>query len=905
MKPFFALAMFLVLAVPAGAEQLNDEQLNGELLNDELLNGEHLVVLTGLPGDVEREAAYERDLARLLEILALPNARPRRLTIFTDSGSADLPAGLQAEVLRSSRENVLNLELDGRATFFVWGHGGTIGPKAVFHVRGPRIETGDLSALAEAVPASRWILFFNHSGAFARALQGPGREILASENQTVYRSSPEGLAHVLEILRGAPDLSLDQLGRRFGPRIVGWYEENHLARQEDPYLWLGDEEAVHLAALAKEEVVAEQASSAQASPAQTTPAQTTDHRDKAEAGKVAEVDPTAVWETVRPISPSDHPDHDAAVLWRSDRYILADRPAMQHETDQLIQILTEEGTVHGDVEVTYSPPDEKLTFIDLEVRRPDGTVLRLPPDSIGDLTGTALPGYRAPTRKRFAMPQVTAGSILRLHYRREWRRFPLPHVPLEITLAEGLPVLRSEVSVRVDSEQPFHSTFRFHPAVEPDVEEKPYSKIYTWRFEDLEPTPDEVLTAPASAPALLVSTFPNWNEFLGWYQRLIQHADELTPEIAAYTQELIAGADDDRARVEAIYNFVTGLRYVAIPLGVNSHRPHAAANVFANRYGDCKDKANLFNTMLGSIGIDADLVLVPRFSQAYDETPGLGFNHAISRVRLGDEILWADTTDDTAPFGLLPPGDPGRRVLVIADGVEGLTTLPQPRPEDHRLTLKSTVDLRSPGEQGAPVRMSLAAAGYPDYELRRAARGVAGRERTRPLPWAGLRPNAGVFALADQGFTPPAALGKPFEWRGEGHWAGIATGMDRQETPRVLQVQLPFLLPEEWDSALHERKAPLYLHNGYPLTFDQEITFLLEEGQSVELPEEQSGNADGVLEWRLSWSQNSQGLTARLRLVLEKGELDGDATRSFQSELRRLTAALGPRSNVWLGRPTT
>ena len=48
---------------------------------------------------------------------------------------------------------------------------------------------------------------------------------------------------------------------------------------------------------------------------------------------------------------------------------------MQQSTDQLIQILTDEGTVHGDVEVTYSPPDEKLTFVDLEVRRPDGKVV--------------------------------------------------------------------------------------------------------------------------------------------------------------------------------------------------------------------------------------------------------------------------------------------------------------------------------------------------------------------------------------------------------------------------------------------------------------------------------------------------------------------------------------------------
>jgi transglutaminase-like putative cysteine protease len=67
---------------------------------------------------------------------------------------------------------------------------------------------------------------------------------------------------------------------------------------------------------------------------------------------------------------------------------------------------------------------------------------------------------------------------------------------------------------------------------------------------------------------------------------------------------------------------VTGLRYVAVPLGVNSHRPHAAANVLKNGFGDCKDKANLLNALLRAQGIAADLVLVPRFAQAYPEAPG-------------------------------------------------------------------------------------------------------------------------------------------------------------------------------------------------------------------------------------------------------------------------------------------
>src|SRR5205823_4575062 len=119
-----------------------------------------------------------------------------------------------------------------------------------------------------------------------------------------------------------------------------------------------------------------------------------------------------------------------------------------------------------------------------------------------------------------------------------------------------------------------------------------------------------------------------------------------TPEIKAQATALTREAKSDRERVAAICNYVTSLRYIAVPLGVNSVRPHAAANVLANQFGDCKDKANLFNTLLSALNIKAHLVLVPRFSQAYDSIPGLAFNHAISRVSLGDSTLWVDTTDD-------------------------------------------------------------------------------------------------------------------------------------------------------------------------------------------------------------------------------------------------------------------
>ena len=190
-----------------------------------------------------------------------------------------------------------------------------------------------------------------------------------------------------------------------------------------------------------------------------------------------------------------------------------------------------------------------------------------------------------------------------------------------------------------------------------------------------------------------MTTFPDWASFGAWYSGLIRESNPPSPEMAAQAAELAAPAKTDREKIAAVARFVTNFRYIAIPLGVNSFRPHAAANVWQNRYGDCKDKANLLNTMLGTLGYKANLVLVPRFSQAYEDLPGFAFNHAISAVQLDGQTLFIDSTDDVCRIGLLPPGDPGRKVLVINDQNHALTQLPEAVAHDHRLILETKLNL--------------------------------------------------------------------------------------------------------------------------------------------------------------------------------------------------------------------
>jgi transglutaminase superfamily protein len=113
------------------------------------------------------------------------------------------------------------------------------------------------------------------------------------------------------------------------------------------------------------------------------------------------------------------------------------------------------------------------------------------------------------------------------------------------------------------------------------------------------------------------------------------------------------------------------IRYVAIELGIGGWQPHAASEVFAHRYGDCKDKATLLSSMLSQVGIESYYVVIN--SKRGSVTPQVpanvgGFNHVVLAIKLPpnvsdpslvatiqhprlEHLLYFDPTNELTPFG--------------------------------------------------------------------------------------------------------------------------------------------------------------------------------------------------------------------------------------------------------------
>ena len=138
------------------------------------------------------------------------------------------------------------------------------------------------------------------------------------------------------------------------------------------------------------------------------------------------------------------------------------------------------------------------------------------------------------------------------------------------------------------------------------------------------------------APGLANPIGGTWQSIGEWYAQLSSDRLKATPEIAAKTAELTAGKTDFYDKTEAVAEFVQKqIRYFVIESGIGGLQPHPAADIFKNRYGDCKDKATLLSAMLSTVDIHSALLMVDTVRGFVDpDAPSLMGNHMIAAIEV-------------------------------------------------------------------------------------------------------------------------------------------------------------------------------------------------------------------------------------------------------------------------------
>ncbi len=461
-----------------------------------------------------------------------------------------------------------------------------------------------------------------------------------------------------------------------------------------------------------------------------------------------------------------------------------------------IRILSKEGRGEAVAAVHYLTDTGKVRDMRGWVIRPSEEVKKLDKDSALDLAAAPNDVFNDVRVKVLsARDEVEPGAVFGCEWISEDRSI---FTQFEWQFQERLPVVVSRFTITLSAGWRAEAVMLNHAKIEPTVS----GTTYSWELRDLPYIEEEPLSPPVTniAPRLAVSYFPppdkkagngktfsNWADVSRWLTELSEPQASIDDAMANKAKQLTANAKTELDRIRAIGRYVQGVNYVSIQTGIGrggGYRPHAATDVFAKSYGDCKDKANLMRAMLKAIGIQSYLVSIYSGDASYvrEEWPSpQQFNHCIIAIKVNDDtqaatiikhpslgrLLIFDPTDDNTPVGDLPDGEQGSLALIIAGDAGALLRMPKTEPETNRLerlteveldgdgVIKAIIHERSAGQSAVSERSRFRRLAQPEYVKmieEWITRGASGAEVSKIEPSDKLE--EGKFSL-DVEFTAP------------------------------------------------------------------------------------------------------------------------------------------------------
>jgi transglutaminase-like putative cysteine protease len=252
-------------------------------------------------------------------------------------------------------------------------------------------------------------------------------------------------------------------------------------------------------------------------------------------------------------------------------------------------------------------------------------------------------------------------------------------------------------------------------------------RTYTWATQDLKKTEREPF-APDSVygESIVIGSRLSWNDVSKWYAGLAKGRYALDPAIEKRALEVLAGAKTRDDTLRQLYRWVAqDFRYVSLSLGIGGYQPHPPSMVFANKYGDCKDKATFFIAVARRFGYQAYPVLLSADGGVDTLLPTAHqFDHMIAAVaKPGGGWQFLDLTAEIVPYGEIPPDEQGEFGLLVNDDGAGTGVIfPELAPNANRSSVLIAGELTAEG--GFNGKWTVTASGNNQYGMRQQMSGT-------------------------------------------------------------------------------------------------------------------------------------------------------------------------------------
>jgi tetratricopeptide (TPR) repeat protein len=401
-------------------------------------------------------------------------------------------------------------------------------------------------------------------------------------------------------------------------------------------------------------------------------------------------------------------DVDVEIQLRETRYAVNADGSMEIVQHERWRALTGNGRKQlSRIEVPYVQSLETVEFRSIRTLKNDGSVVDGDPSSTFDTSPAANPNAPSydDTRSRTVLPpNLETGDSVEFE---AVRRVATWIKPGDFWFGH-----QARTGVRVLSEivvldLPADRKVAFYESSAGTVENSGGRRIERWQLSNLQ---TEEKSLEQKRPVFMVSSLLTWDAVGQWLHSLNDEASAPTAEIKALAAKLTAGQSTEMARVTALYTYVaTKIRYTGVSFGLGRIKPHNAATVLRNAFGDCKDQTALLTALLTAGGFKSHAVLTyPGIGIAVPEVPSLDqLNHEFVEVETKGGVIFLDPSIGLAPPQVMQPGVRGRTALVVEDGGASVVEIPAKSPVPNRISSSVRGKINSEGAFEGSARIEL------------------------------------------------------------------------------------------------------------------------------------------------------------------------------------------------------
>jgi hypothetical protein len=446
--------------------------------------------------------------------------------------------------------------------------------------------------------------------------------------------------------------------------------------------------------------------------------------------QIQDLDPESARTISQAPAPENYPQAGALVLLCDEKVEITPDNKEISSMHYIVKILNERGKESfSETHIDYDSTYEKVELEFARTIKPDGKVTEVGSRHIRDVSKYMnFPLYSNARVFIISFPEIAEGASI--EYKVKIYRNQLINKKdfvMAYSIQSSEPLIAANFTLeapkdRLLSIKTSNDSYNYFGAqLKPGIEKLADKTVYRWNFKEVPQVIPENGMPPSVEinPTIFISTFQKWEDIYNWWWALARDKIRADSAIEAKIKELTAGAKSEEEKLRAIYNFCAkDIRYVAVEYGQAGYEPHQAADIFKNKYGDCKDQAILLVAMLNKAGFQASPVLIgTREAVNLDEDfPSMLFNHAIAAVKFRGRLIFMDPTAETCSFDDLPPGDQERKVLVCSSEGYKIENTPL-YPADHN-RVKQAADIKINEDESIVAEKSVLSFGVYDQSQR-------------------------------------------------------------------------------------------------------------------------------------------------------------------------------------------